>query len=962
MATASVRSLRNALDPVVGASRDDLVVGDVVTVESVNVGTAYAWSIAYKPPGSAAVFSSTGTETAITQNPGTFTVDVDGPYLLRLQFTDAVDGTTEQFVRLRAVTAFGGLKLVAAGERYDTLRVPVDATLDGWADEQNTNLTTLLALIQSPTASTRTLYVDPEQGDFQTIQAAMDFANAQAPTVSSQWVVLTRLGTYVEDLTFYPYVNLFAWPPNEGTPQVRVQNATPASHTMALAGAGETVTVCGVYFEQPAVSANPCVLQTGQGVARWVRCRIEAQGNTGEAYETQATGSGRTEFIETHLLQNGVLPTDYALRVTSGRVSLDRSRVVSNFGSGIYIGTGATSADLRYSSVTVSPGQVGSLGVTSFGESLEITHSRVNNDTGASLALNPGGTGTPGDLFAIVSWCDLGHITADDTNVGGVFGFFLGSAYYGTLGLSGTATVDAYVYADTLSYDNGATGITAENVQDAIDEVYAFASAVRTLDDAYDGGVAASGSGRRIIADQGPVQIVDGPVPSDPIPAGNTSGGQDLVGRLRIGAIDKPEIQLDPNPFGNGPEIRLGREIWANDAPFGSTALLYADAGVDPTYHNYNLRLGTKGADGGTRVGSLFFRAGDSYTTIDAGSVFVEAGSGLDGGGGDAGDVFLVPGDSASGSPGSVVLVRPDTATAASLQAVNPFAGSMSTAGWATFGTDQGSFTVTFVGGENLAAVQALFDAENVVTSSTGGGGELILTTTSKGPRSEVFLIAVSDPAINTDLGDFTLAGGATFTPGTWSDTMTVSITGTNEITFGAGDPNPMVYNTATGKLTIPGLIDPTGIIFDEAGVPATGPNKGGIFVSDGSGGLTLNDLYYADAAGVTTSLTSGGGGGPTPPTIVEPTTASYNVTVNDDYVLSNRTGTGAVTINLPAGATHTTKVVTIKDKKGDAGGSSPITINPNGLETIDGNPDLTLNNGFASVTLVFNGTDWSTT
>jgi len=84
MATAVIRSLRNGITPIVGASRDDLVLGDVVTVESVNTGSAYAWSIAYKPPGSAAVFSSTGTETAITQNPGTFTVDTEGPYLLRL--------------------------------------------------------------------------------------------------------------------------------------------------------------------------------------------------------------------------------------------------------------------------------------------------------------------------------------------------------------------------------------------------------------------------------------------------------------------------------------------------------------------------------------------------------------------------------------------------------------------------------------------------------------------------------------------------------------------------------------------------------------------------------------------------------------------------------------------------------------------------------------------------------------
>lgn len=146
MATASIQSLRNGITPVTNASRDDLALGDVVTVSSVNSGSAYAWSIAYKPEGSAAVFSSTGTISAIIQNPGTFTVDVEGSYLIRLQFTDGT-GTTEQFVRLRALTVVGSLKLVAAGERYDTPPVPVDATPSGWADDQNYNLTQILGLV-----------------------------------------------------------------------------------------------------------------------------------------------------------------------------------------------------------------------------------------------------------------------------------------------------------------------------------------------------------------------------------------------------------------------------------------------------------------------------------------------------------------------------------------------------------------------------------------------------------------------------------------------------------------------------------------------------------------------------------------------------------------------------------------------------------------------------------------------
>ena len=53
------------------------------------------------------------------------------------------------------------------------------------------------------------------------------------------------------------------------------------------------------------------------------------------------------------------------------------------------------------------------------------------------------------------------------------------------------------------------------------------------------------------------------------------------------------------------------------------------------------------------------------------------------------------------------------------------------------------------------------------------------------------------------------------------------------------------------GKLTVTGLIDPTGIIFDEASSPPLGATQGGVFVSDGvAASLTQNYLYYKNGAG----------------------------------------------------------------------------------------------------------------
>lgn len=144
MATASIETTIPTKPTIVGASREDLEIGDVVTVDSAFTGTLYSWSLAYAPEGSVAAFSGS----PVMKSPGTFTVDVEGSYLIRLEFTDGT-GTTEQFVRLRALTSFGQLKLVAAGETPGATNIPVDITNVGWADDQNYNLNRLLSLIQT---------------------------------------------------------------------------------------------------------------------------------------------------------------------------------------------------------------------------------------------------------------------------------------------------------------------------------------------------------------------------------------------------------------------------------------------------------------------------------------------------------------------------------------------------------------------------------------------------------------------------------------------------------------------------------------------------------------------------------------------------------------------------------------------------------------------------------------------
>ena len=146
--SARIRSLQNGLVPIDEASRDDLVTTDVVTVQSLDAATTYSWTLMYTPEGSTATFS--GSSAAVS--PGTFTVDVVGPYLVRLIVDAGLATENAQYVRLRALTTGLGLTLVSAGERRDgTGIIPVDVDTVGWANEQNANL---LAL------ETAALYVD----------------------------------------------------------------------------------------------------------------------------------------------------------------------------------------------------------------------------------------------------------------------------------------------------------------------------------------------------------------------------------------------------------------------------------------------------------------------------------------------------------------------------------------------------------------------------------------------------------------------------------------------------------------------------------------------------------------------------------------------------------------------------------------------------------------------------------
>jgi hypothetical protein len=1027
MTVASIQSSVGWAPPIQNLSREDLAIGDVVTVSSVNIGTSYAWSLAYVPDGSAAVFAPVGGD--VTRGPITFTVDKVGPYLVRLQYstpkvdiaspvssgeslvlngitlnavsgaagvnqftvtgtaiTDAaaiatainlatngfsatllasnavgstqvvvtpkVDGTavvitsstaqmvvgtatTEQFVRLRALTTFGSLHLVAAGEQYGGSNPPVPVDIDpvGWTNEQNNNLLSLLGLIETTSASGNILYVDPTSGDYNTIQAAIDYAVSQTPTVTSQWLVAVRPGLYQEQLTFASFVHVVGWPaPQEttstssGAEVVQVQQtAAMGPHSILMPVANDCLLISDIHFDRPGASADPVIQeQAGNiGFTHIHRCRITASSSGASYVATEST-----TLIEECYLATG---SGWSLTIAGSTTQLDRVVVGGLSGIRLTHGATATLRDCWVEPTGSSAVDITFTGVANPGATFEAVYSRFVG----TCAVNATGVGCSTNVAFSANWCDFGtpgDISMDGGNVGGTAQLNLGSTRHGSISVTNGAAYSAGVPADTVFYDNAlvshsriigvteiAGDLTAANVQDAIDEVYSYAINVRTLDDAYDAGMVGGGLGRDIVADSEAVRILDGNPPGSSTPITSTDGQLQVVSKIEVGGIGKAEIKLDPNPFGMGAEVTLGEELWIGNAPHGTPTFIWANSTQSPTYHNYDLIISAHPADGGGQLGSLTLRGGFGLnsgkgTDPSGGDIYILGGDALGANAPvgptppDGGTVYLAPGgvNSASGgSVGTILLGRPQDAVASVLAAPNAYAAPAAN-GSVTFGTDMGAFTITVNAADAIGTTISRFNTTQYVVASENPAGFIQLESASKGPLSQVFYVG-GDAATEVAIGGFS---AALQTDGSWPSQMEVVVSAANEISFGpSGIAGPLIYNADTGKMTVPGVIDPTGMIFSESTLtnmtlPAngwTGTNIGGLYVSDGTDGLVDNHLYYVFEDGTPIDLSGGGTG-----TVVGPGASTDNALVrwdgatgtiiqNSDAIL---TDTGSLTLS----------------------------------------------------------------
>lgn len=530
---ALIQSLVNGLNPVVGASRDDLRAGDVVQLDHVGApATTYAWSIAFAPededrnPSAATLVGN-----VFGPGPITFTVDNEGPYLIRLVIDAGLPTQDEQYVRLRFDTVFGDLKLVAAGERRDgTGIIPVDVSAEGWANDQNFNLNRLLALIEHVSSSGRIIYVDANRGkdnlhtpndpavaegyaDFATISEAILAANTDAkfnggilPSATQPMIVAVRPGLYQEDISFAPYVHVIGWPSSGGglgdhpdfdrSVTIRAANGggPPAqTFTADLPNSGEYCYISNLILENVGATTNALLRKIGDGDVYLVNTELLQSGgaapNQGAAISVE---QGRAFLHDCRVIQEDTFSGDsVAFLVDSGAASAalvasHTSFIGPSLGQIDPSANGGVTANFSHCTFSQTGNDPASFAIQTWSELLVLEDSTLTVDPGGVVTLgieaNPTASGTPGDLAVNLRRTRLGDDSAgatgllglsiDATGVSGTAYLRTASAEYDpNVTIVGSVTRQALTEGRSLFYDNTASGLLSENVQDAIDEI-----------------------------------------------------------------------------------------------------------------------------------------------------------------------------------------------------------------------------------------------------------------------------------------------------------------------------------------------------------------------------------------------------------------------------------------------------------------------------------------------------------
>jgi len=315
---------------------------------------------------------------------------------------------------------------------------------------------------------------------------------------------------------------------------------------------------------------------------------------------------------------------------------------------------------------------------------------------------------------------------------------------------------------------------------------------------------------------------------------------------------------------------------------------------------NLNLYGGTGGATSGDG-GWVGIYGGYGAT---GGYISLTAGAGSTAGG----PITLTGGYSEYQNAGSVTIVGGETA------ADSKYAGNVTITGG---DNSYGGSTDTY-GGQIIIAGGTAYGYGGKVTITGGActgtrdAGDVDITSGAGGNYNSAVNIAGSVGSATRDAGIVTISGGA----GTAGNADGGNIQLSPGIGAGAGEDGAIVISTSTA--------------------PGTTTNK----LYNVGGTLTWNAIDLT-ASGSSLSVVV--------VTTTSATAGAFQATMVDDD-----TAAGVVTITLPAGSAADQQVI----KK--LGTTANVIIDGDSAETIDGALTFTLTAQYASLTLIWNGTEWS--
>ena len=1007
----------------VDQSRDDLHKGYQLVLESVNVHTTYAWSIAFKPESPDRTDSTAGllAPEGSTSSTAKFNVDFEGAYLIRLVIDAGLPTESTTFVRARFLTRFANLKLVAAGERRDENGViPVDATPEGWSNDQNQNLQLLIAQVRRQATTGRTLWVDSNRGrdvgnnandptntyelpgadpaatedevsftaeghgDFATVGEAITYANAAvgrgepAPSATNPYFIRIKPGLYSEDLVLVDQVHLIgesggmaAAPLGTGGNNlpviIRSANAGGNTHSFTPASDGALCACRNIQFENTAVTAKP-VIEHDRGTLLLDNCFVYQRANgaaqgacvdttsppgavaTLSLFETVLVSLANADDSRWALVFDSPGPLISLMSHIEGRSALA-------FNEGLAIEARAV---IQYCTISAGDGYT----IRSGGD-MDVGNCRLGaNDDDKNFVIDGFGAGAyAGDLTIEVTRTTLGRLLYSN-------GFVTGDANLriGSIDVTSTPSDQWLQFPDgdltsspadtsgrSVQYHNawrlpenqpaGAVTVHANsqfpyrNVQDVLDLLANIVNPAMTgfgaanlpypggltLNAAYEGiesynpFTVGAGLGRRILADNGAVQIQGSVAPGtgtvDPL----LRGGLQVDAAIDLGPFMADglgsELFMEADPYGFGPRVTLGRNVWHNElttlqpraAPAG-----FIRGGLNDANGGYALWMLTRSsqASGTGEQGRIVLSGGRTNEggvgDTNGGPVFIAAGDVLEVGGvGLGGHIWMTPGFTANaGDDGRIRIVCTSTATPMVIVANNPYA-ALTNDGTLHLATPDEHFAIPLLTGDPIGpGAGSIIDKINAVTlgeimAADAGGGVLQLTAAKRGVNSEIFVVGVTDLSGGTaaawfaELGDIQESVAAVTTAGTYPDFVDIGC-------------------TAAGVLTIYGTL----VV---------------------AGGIAENYAQWVIPAG--------------------PGPHIYTVTTEQIIGVDSTNNTG--TVDLPVwGAGEIGKSITVK---GEAGlPANAITVNGNG-PNIDGGLTTNLTIAFESVTVYWNGVQWFT-